>query len=317
MGEALVSGGAGFIGSHLVERLVELGHNVTVLDNLSTGDMANLASVQSAITFVKGDLLDQNVVAQTVAGKEYVFHTAANASVNLSIEDPVMSCDQNVIATIGLLKASSDANVKRFIFSSSTSVYGYTADLPVTDKHPLHPASPYALDKVCCEKYCRLWSALYGLDTVCLRYFNVYGPRQNPIGVHPGGVTIVINQLREDGCSQVLGDGQQTRDMIYVGDIVESNICAMQATGKLNGKPFNICTGTTVVVADMHKQVAELMGLPPKIEGIPMPEGNIIDSAGDPKPAKAELGFEARISLTEGLQMTIDWSNSQGAESTT
>ncbi len=311
MSEVLVSGGAGFIGSHLVERLVGLGHNVTVIDNLSTGNMANLADVEARITFVEGDLLDPDMVAKVVAGKAYVFHTAANASVNLSIEDPVMSCNQNVVATIGLLKASSDAQVKRFIFSSSTSVYGYTDVLPVTDKHPLHPASPYALDKVCCEKYCRLWSTLYGLDTACLRYFNVYGPRQNPVGVHPGGVTIVINQLREEGRSQVLGDGQQTRDMIYVGDIVESNICAMQAPGPLNGKPFNICTGTSVVVADMHKKVAELMGLPPQIEGIPMPEGNIIDSSGDPEPAKAELGFEAKISLAEGLQLTIDWTQQQ------
>ncbi len=309
MSEVLVTGGAGFIGSHLVEGLVGLGHKVTVLDNLSIGNPQNLAAVRSAITLMEGDVLDPDTVRAAVAGKDFVFHTSANASVNRSIEDPVMSCRQNVIATIGLLKASADAGVKRLIFSSSTSVYGYAKNLPVTDQHPLQPASPYALDKVCCEQYCRLWSTLYGLDTVCLRYFNVYGPRQNPVGVHPGGVTIVINQLRKEGRSQVLADGRQTRDMIYVGDIVQANICAMRMTGKFDGKAFNICTGRSVVVADMHRKIAELIGVPPKIEGIPMPEGNIIDSAGDPGPARTGLGFEAATSLEEGLRRTIEWTS--------
>ncbi|NQT91812.1 MAG: NAD-dependent epimerase/dehydratase family protein [Lentisphaerae bacterium] len=309
MSNVLVTGGAGFIGSHLVERLVSIGHDVTVLDNLSTGDLSNLEAVQSAITLIRGDLLDPAVVREAVAGKEFICHTAANASVNLSIEDPVMSCNRNVVATIGLLKASSDAGVRRLVFSSSTSVYGYAENLPVTEAHPLQPASPYALDKVCCEAYCRLWSKLYGLDTVCLRYFSVYGPRQNPIGVHPGGVTIVINQLRNEGESQVLAEGQQTRDMIYVGDVVQANICAMDMPGELNGKAYNICTGTSIVVADMHRKTAELMGVPARIAGIPMPEGNVIDSSGDPGPAQTGLGFEAETSLEQGLQQTIDWSN--------
>ncbi len=311
MSKVLVTGGAGFIGSHLVERLVGLGHDVTVLDNLSTGDMGNLEPFQSEITLIRGDLRDPDAVNEAVAGKDTVFHTAANASVNLSIEDPVMSCNQNVVATVGLLKASSDAGVRRLVFSSSTSVYGYATNLPVTDAHPLQPASPYALDKVCCEQYCRLWSELHGLDTVALRYFNVYGPRQNPVGVHPGGVTIVINQLRDEGRSEVLGDGKQTRDMIFVGDIVQANVCAMEMPGTLNGRAFNICTGTSILVADMHRKIAELMDLPARIEGIPMPKGNIIDSAGDPGPAKSGLGFEAATSLEEGLRKTIEWSNRQ------
>ena len=150
MSKVLVTGGAGFIGSHLVERLVGLGHDVTVLDNLSTGDMGNLEPFQSEITLIRGDLRDPDAVNEAVAGKDTVFHTAANASVSLSIEDPVMRCNQNVVATVGLLTASSDAGVRRLVFSSSTSVYGYATNLPVTDAHPLQPASPYALDKVCC-----------------------------------------------------------------------------------------------------------------------------------------------------------------------
>ncbi|MDA0989550.1 MAG: NAD-dependent epimerase/dehydratase family protein, partial [Verrucomicrobia bacterium] len=238
------------------------------------------------------------------------FHTAACASVNLSIENPVMSCQQNVLATVGLLKAAADAGAKRLIFSSSASVYGYADNLPVTETHPLLPASPYAQDKVTCEHYCRLWSKLFGLDTVALRYFNVYGPRQNPIGVHPGGVTIVINQIRDTGKSQVLGDGQQTRDMIYVGDIVKANLCAMNATDNLNGTAYNICTGSSIVVADMHARIGDLMGLPSARESIPMPEGNIIDSLGDPTLAKSGLGFEPVYTLDEGLEATIKWSQS-------
>ena len=308
MSKALVTGGAGFIGSNLAEKLVGLGHEVTVVDVLSTGDMKNLESVNSQIKFIKGDLLDPSVVAEAVAGNEFVFHLAANSSVNKSLENPVWSCQQNVLTTVGLLKAAADAGVKRFVFSSSTSVYGYAKDLPVTESHALQPASPYAQDKVNCENYIRLFTTLYDLDGVCLRYFNVYGPRQNADDPHPGGVTIVINQIREGGSSQVLGDGRQTRDMIYVGDIVDANIAAMNATNRVNGAAFNICTGTSIHITDMHEKISELMGLESVRESIPLPEGNIIESVGDPSFAASQLGFTARVPLEEGLKQTIAWS---------
>ena len=309
MSKVLVTGGAGFIGSHLVEKLVARDHEVVVIDNFSTGEADNLEAVRDRITLVEGDLLDAAAVAKAVAGVACVFHTAACASVNLSIEDPAMSCRQNVLTTVGLLKAALDAGAKRFVFSSSASVYGYAENLPVTEAHPLLPASPYAQDKVNCENYCRLFAKLFKLDTAVLRYFNVYGPRQNPVGVHPGGVTIVINQLRDTGRSQVLGDGRQTRDMIYVGDVVNANLCAMNAEDPLNGTAFNICTGASIVVADMHAKIGELMGLESERESIPMPEGNIIESLGDPALAKKGLGFEAATTLEEGLKATIEWSD--------
>lgn len=309
MSKALVTGGAGFIGSHVAERLVNLGHEVTVVDALSTGDMKNLESIRSQIQFVEGDLLDASVVEETVPGNDFVFHLAANSSVNKSLENPVWSCQQNVLTTIGLLKAAADAGVKRLIFSSSTSVYGYAKDLPVTESHPLQPASPYAQDKVNCENYIRLFTSLYDLDGVCLRYFNVYGPRQNADDPHPGGVTIVVNQIRKGGSSQVLGDGRQTRDMIYVGDIVSANMAAMDADTRCNGAAFNICTGSSVYIDEMHQRISELMGCESVRESIPLPDGNIIDSVGDPSFAAARLGFTAQVPLEEGLRTTIDWCN--------
>lgn len=308
MSRALVTGGSGFIGSHLVDRLVAEGHEVTVIDDFKTGSMAHLEGVKSQITIIKADLLEKEALAKAVAGQDYVFHLAALASVNISIENPLISCRQNVLATVGLLKAAADAGVKRLIFSSSASVYGFAEELPVKETHPLLPASPYAQDKVNCENYCRLWSRLYGVDTAMLRYFNVYGPRQNPVGVHPGGVTIVINQIRESGKSQVLGDGRQTRDMIYVGDVVKANMCAIRSTEMLNGAAYNICTGSSIVVAEMHETISELMGMESERESIPMPEGNVIDSMGDATLAKAGLGFEAQVTLEEGLKKTIEWS---------
>ncbi len=309
MSRTLVTGGAGFIGSHVAEKLVNLGHDVTILDAMSTGNMENLETIQSQIDFIDGDLLEPSAVEKAVAGKDYIFHLAANSSVNRSLENPAWSCRQNVLATVELIKAAVDEGVKRIIFSSSTSVYGYAKDLPVTESHPLQPASPYAQDKVNCENYLRLFTGLYDLDAVALRYFNVYGPRQNPDDPHPGGVTIVINQIRETGSSQVLGDGRQTRDMIYVGDIVAANVAAMNEANLFNGAAFNICTGNSILVTEMHEKISELMGLESVRESVPLPEGNIIDSVGDPSFSTSKLNFTAQVSLEDGLRKTIEWSN--------
>lgn len=309
MSRTLVTGGAGFIGSHVAENLVNLGHDVTILDAMSTGNMENLEAIQSQIDFIDGDLLEPSAVEKAVAGKDYIFHLAANSSVNRSLENPAWSCRQNVLATVELIKAAVDEGVKRIIFSSSTSVYGYAKDLPVTESHPLQPASPYAQDKVNCENYLRLFTGLYDLDAVALRYFNVYGPRQNPDDPHPGGVTIVINQIRETGSSQVLGDGRQTRDMIYVGDIVAANVAAMNEANRFNGAAFNICTGNSILVTEMHEKISELMGLESVRESVPLPEGNIIDSVGDPSFSTSKLNFTAQVSLEDGLRKTIEWSN--------
>ena len=308
MSRALVTGGAGFIGSHLVEKLVDRGHTVTVIDELSTGNRKNLESVMDRIQFLQGDIRDLALLEKATADSEYIFHLAANSSVNRSIEDPVWSAEQNVMATIGLLKLAAKHKVRRVIFSSSAAVYGYAKKLPVKESYPLNPASPYALDKVTGENYMRLFSQLYDIDTVSLRYFNVFGPRQNADLPHPGGVTIVINQIREKGCSQLLGDGKQTRDMIYVENVVKANLLAMEKESPLGGAAYNICTGKSILIAEMHEKISEMMGVSSEREYLPLPEGNIIYSCGDPSLAKSELGFEAKIGLEEGLKKTIEWS---------
>jgi len=308
MSRALVTGGAGFIGSHILEALVSLGHDVTVLDDLSTGNPAHVEAVQDKITFIEGDLLDDAAVEKAVDGIDYVFHTAACASVNRSIADPQWSFQQNVVATVGLLNACRRVGIKRFIFSSSSAIYGFAETLPVTESHPPNPASPYAMDKVAVEQYLRLYAGLYDLESVALRYFNVYGPRQNADDPHPGGVTIVINQIRDSGSSQVLGDGRQTRDMVYIEDVVAANIAAMNATSRLSGAGVNVCTGRSVVITEMHEKISELMGLESVRESVTCPDGNIVDSAGDPSLAKEKIGFEAQVSLEEGLRKTIAWS---------
>ena len=193
------------------------------------------------------------------------------------------------------------------IFSSSASVYGYCKDLPIKESSPLEPASPYALEKVTGEKYMKLFSSLYDIDAASLRYFNVFGPRQNPDHPHPGGVTIVIRQIRESGKSQLLGEGKQTRDMVYIENIVNANILAMEKSSKLNGAVYNICTGKSITVAELHDKISEMMGVKSTREYLPLPEGNIIDSLGDNSLARSELGFEVEVGLDEGIKKTVEW----------
>ena len=308
MANVLVTGGAGFIGSHLTERLAADGQDVTVLDSLSHGGLENIKSVMDEVDLVEGDMLDKEVLEKAVKGKEYIFHLAANTSVNISLEKPSWSSTQNIVATIGLLEAAVRHNVKRVIFSSTAAIYGYCDELPIKETALLTPASPYGLEKVVGENYMRLFAKLHDIDTVSLRYFNVFGPRQNADLPHPGGVTIVIDQIRERQCSQLFGDGKQTRDMVYVGNVVSANALAMKRASKFDGAAYNISTGKSVVVADMHDKISELMGVKSTREYLPLPEGNIIHSLGDNALAREDLGFEVEVDLEEGIRKTIEWS---------
>ncbi len=311
MSKVLVTGGVGFIGSHLVEKLVKLGHDVTVVDRLSTGNIKNIEPVLPKVNFIEGDTSDPGLLEKSVRKSEFIFHVAAQSSVNRSLEDPFWSAEQNIMATIGLLKIAAKKKVRRVIFSSSAAVYGFCKKLPVKESYPLNPASPYALEKVVGENYMRLFSQLYGLDTVSLRYFNVFGPRQSADLPHPGGVTIVINQIRQNGSSQLLGDGKQTRDMIYVENIVNANVMAMERKSPLKGAVYNIATGESIVISDLHEKISRMMGIDSVREYLPLPEGNIIHSRGDPSLAKRELGFEAEVDLDEGLRRTVGWAKNQ------
>lgn len=307
MPEVLVTGAAGFIGSHLTEKLVSSGHDVTILDNLSHGTLKNIEPVLDKINVIEGDISDSRVLEKSIKGKEYIFHVAASASVNKSIEMPSWSAEQNIMTTVKLMELALRNKVKRVIFSSSASVYGYCKDLPVKESSPLEPASPYALEKVTGENYMRLFSGLYDVDAVVLRYFNVFGPRQSADQVHPGGVTIVIRQIRETGKSQLLGDGKQTRDMIYVENVVNANILAMEKSSRLNGAAYNVCTGKSILVTELHDKISEMMGVESSREYLPLPEGNVIDSLGDNSLAKQDLGFEIKVGLGEGIKKTIEW----------
>ncbi|MCK4437361.1 NAD-dependent epimerase/dehydratase family protein, partial [bacterium] len=273
MSKVLVTGGVGFIGSHLVEKLVKLGHDVTVVDRLSTGNIKNIEPVLPKVNFIEGDISDPGLLEKSVRKSEFIFHVAAQSSVNRSLEDPFWSAEQNIMATIGLLKIAAKKKVRRVIFSSSAAVYGFCKKLPVKESYPLNPASPYALEKVVGENYMRLFSQLYGLDTVSLRYFNVFGPRQSADLPHPGGVTIVINQIRQNGSSQLLGDGKQTRDMIYVENIVNANVMAMERKSPLKGAVYNIATGESIVISDLHEKISRMMGIDSVREYLPLPEG--------------------------------------------
>ncbi len=313
MAEVLVTGGTGFIGSHLTEKLVESGHRVTVLDKeLSQDKLKNLESVAKEIDLVKGELLDSEILEKSVQGKKFVFHLAANSSVNRSIEEPSWSAEQNILATVRLLEAAVRHKVRRVVFSSSAAVYGYCKELPARESSPLAPASPYALEKVTGENYMRLFGGLHELDTVSLRYFNVFGPRQSADLPHPGGVTIVVKQIIKNGSSQLLGDGKQTRDMIYVDNIVKANLLAMEKDLSFKGAAYNICTGKPTVVSDLHEKISQLMGIKSKREHLPLPEGNIIDSLGDNSRAKSELDFAIEVDLEEGLKRTIEWWKEHG-----
>lgn len=311
MPKIIVSGGAGFIGSHLAERLVEDGNDVIVIDNLSHGKIDYLDNIKKNIEFINEDLENIEKYESKFENVDYLFHLAANTAVNKSLEDPLYSCEQNILITVKLLELARKYKLKKFIFSSSAAVYGFRDDLPCREDMILEPASPYALEKLTCESYMKLYSRLYNIDTVSLRYFNVFGPRQNDDIPHPGGVTIVIRQILESGKSQLMGNGKQTRDMIYVDNIVNANILAMKSAKILNGNVFNVSTNSSVYVDEMHNSISEIMGKGFEREFIDFPDGNIIDSRGDNTKIKNGLGFEIDINLEEGLKRTIDWYISQ------
>lgn len=252
MSKVLVTGGTGFVGSHLSEKLVALGHEVTIIDNVEFGSMENIRSISDKINLIKGNITDANLLEGAIKENEYIFHLAANNSVNKSLEKPSWSAEQNIMSTVRLLEIAVKHKVKRVIFSSSCAVYGYAKHLPLKETMPVAPASPYALEKVTGENYMKLFSNLYDIDAVSLRYFNIFGPRQNASAPHVGGVTIVINQVHDRGRSQLLGDGKQTRDMIYVENIVNANILAMEKERKLGGAAFNICTGKSILIAELQ-----------------------------------------------------------------
>jgi UDP-glucose 4-epimerase len=309
--KVLVTGGAGFIGSHIVQRLLMEGCEVTVLDNLTTGKMENLDGLEGKerLRFMRGDITDMQTVKEALKEVDAVFHEAAFVSVNLSVQDPLLANEINVNGTLNLLKASVDAGVKRFVFASSAAVYGEELAPKKDEGMVCEPSNPYGITKLAGESYVRAFWKVYQLPTVALRYFNVYGPRQSfdLNCAYGGAVTIFINRLMRDLPPVIYGDGEQTRDFVYVEDIVEANMQALSCE-EATGQAFNIGSGSRVSVNEVAgalKQALDKNGLLNVYE--PARVGDVKHGFADISKAQRVLKFEPKFAFQQGIQSLVEW----------
>ena len=305
MANYLVTGGAGFIGSHLAEELARRGEHVRVVDNLSTGKRQNLAHVPS-VEFLEGDLADLEVARRAVQGIDYVLHQAAIPSVPRSVQDPITSNRANIDASLNVLVAARDAAVKRVVYAGSSSAYGNTPTLPKVETMATAPLSPYALQKLVAEQYCQMFTTLYGLETVTLRYFNVFGPRQDPSSPYSGVISLFISALCDARQPTIYGDGEHTRDFTYVANVVDGVLRACTAENA-SGEVINIATGGRISLNMLFKTIRELVRA--NIEPIyadPRP-GDVKDSQADISKARRILGYQPTVSFEDGLAKTVAW----------
>ncbi len=296
----VVTGGAGFIGSWLAETLAE-GNEVNVLDNLSAGKIENLQHIRNKIRVIRGDVRNAETVAASLKGTDVVFHEAANVQIQASIEDPIMDSDINIGGTLNVLEACRLHDVSRIVFASSSAIYGDTGRISITEERRLNPVSPYAVSKMAGESYVKLYNQLYGLETVSLRYFNVYGPRQNSDSPYSGVISIFTKNMKDSRKVTVFGDGKQTRDFVDVRDVVRANVLAATSK-KAVGKAINVGTGKSVSLNEMIRILEKISGKGLKVVYKPQRKGDIKDSLADTRLAEELLGFKATISLKEGLR---------------
>ncbi len=302
---ALVTGGAGFIGSHLVDRLLAEGWQVSLLDDFSSGREANIAHLDGQAQVVRGDLRDGELLAHLLPGVEVVFHQGAVPSVPRSVAEPVRTNDVNVTGTLGLLEAARSAGVRRVVFASSSSAYGDTPVLPKVESMPPCPLSPYALQKYAGERYCQLFHRLYGLETVALRYFNVYGPRQNPESEYAAVIPRFATACLAGEAPVVFGDGEQTRDFTFVGDAVAANLLAADAA-RAPGEVVNVAGGRRVSLNQLLGEIRILTKAKVEPRYLPARAGDVRDSLADLSRARELLGYEPRVELRTGLLRTIE-----------
>jgi nucleoside-diphosphate-sugar epimerase len=301
----LVTGGAGFIGSHLAEELVRRGQTVRVADNLATGKRANLDHVKG-VEFLEGDLADPAFAQRAVEGMDYVLHQAAIPSVPRSVKDPVGSHLANVDATLNVLVAARDARVRRLVFAGSSSAYGNTPTLPKREDMPSSPLSPYALQKVVGEQYLQMFTRLYGLETVSIRYFNVFGPRQDPGSPYSGVISVFATALLENRAPVIYGDGEQTRDFTYVANVVDGVLRACEAPA-VSGEVINVATGGRVSLNQLFRTMRDLVGRTVEPTYGELRPGDVKDSQADISKAQRLLGYQPHISFDDGLKRTIAW----------
>lgn len=302
---ALVTGGAGFIGSNLAGRLLADGADVRVFDNLSTGFAEN---VPGDAELFEGDIRDGDAVRAAVAGIDVVFHFAAHRAVLQSVEDPLSTDLANTHGTLLVLKAAHDAGVRRVVSASSSSVYGGAEQLPTPESAPLVPRSPYAVSKLAGEHYCRVWSELFGLETVALRYFNVYGPRQRPDSAYAAVIPLFTNALRTGDRPIVHGDGLQSRSFAYVDDVVEANLAAAGAPAEAcSGRAYNIAGSRSCTLLELLEELSAILGVTVEPEHTAPRAGDIRHSSADLTAAARDLSWQPKVDLPEGLRRTVDW----------
>ncbi|MDN5345669.1 MAG: UDP-N-acetylglucosamine/UDP-N-acetylgalactosamine 4-epimerase [Petrotoga sp.] len=302
----LVTGGAGFIGSNIVKELLRRGEKVRVLDNFATGKRENLLPFNGDpnLEVIEGDLRSFHIVRDAVRGCDYVLHQGALPSVPRSIKDPITSNEVNINGTLHILEAAREFGVKRVVFASSSSVYGNNATLPKVETMPVAPLSPYALTKYAGERYCQVFHALYGVETVALRYFNVFGPNQDPTSQYSAVIPKFIKMIKEGRRPVIYGDGTQSRDFTFVSNNVEANLLACTAPN-VAGEVFNIACGERYTLLDLVQTINEILGtqVEPLFEA-PRP-GDVKHSLADIEKAKRMLGFEVKVKFREGLEKTI------------
>jgi nucleoside-diphosphate-sugar epimerase len=301
----LVTGGAGFIGSHLAEELLRRGHRVRVADSLITGKRANLAVIKAA-EFLEGDLADPAFAETACAGMDFVLHQAAIPSVPRSVEDPITSNRANITATLNVLVGARKAGVKRVVYAGSSSAYGDTPTLPKREDMPTSPKSPYALQKLVGEQYCQMFTELYGFETVTTRYFNVFGPRQDPGSPYSGVISLFATALPAGRQPVIYGDGEQTRDFTYIANVVDGVLKACEAP-KAAGQVINVATGLRISLNELLRTLNKIVGT--NLQAIYKDEraGDVRDSQADISRAKSLLGYAPTVNLEEGLRLTLDW----------
>jgi nucleoside-diphosphate-sugar epimerase len=305
MSHYLVTGGAGFIGSHLTEELIRRGEQVRVVDSLITGHRRNLAHL-SGVDFLEGDLADLAVAKRAVDGVDYVLHQAAIPSVPRSVDDPITSNRANIDSTLTVLVAARDARVRRVVYAGSSSAYGNTPTLPKHEDMPTNPLSPYALQKLVGELYMQMFTTLYGLETVTIRYFNVFGPRQDPSSPYSGVISVFAKALLENTAPTIYGDGEQTRDFTYVANVVDGVLKAVKAPDA-SGKVVNVATGLRISLNTLFGTMRDAVGSRLEVNYGPTRPGDVKDSLADITRARTLLGYEPSVSLEAGLKKTLEW----------
>ena len=311
MAHYLVTGGAGFIGSHLAEALVRRGDTVRVIDNLSTGNRRNIAHLPS-VEFIEGDLADLDVARRAVQGIDYVLHQAAIPSVPRSVQDPITSNRANIDASLNVLVAARDAGVSRVVYAGSSSAYGDTPTLPKIETMATAPLSPYALQKLVAEQYCQMFTRLYGLQTVTTRYFNVFGPRQDPSSPYSGVISLFISALSDGRRPTIYGDGEHTRDFTYVANVVDGVLRACTAE-QASGEVINVATGGRISLNTLFKTVRDLVRSTVEPIYADPRAGDVKDSQADISKARRVLGYQPTVTFADGLARTVEWHRSSQA----